>query len=242
MPNIDVVVYSTTEIFSVDPENKHVSVIRSGPPGPTGAVGADGADGAQGPQGETGLQGIQGDPGEQGPQGEPGVSDTPGPEGPEGPAGPQGEQGEPGPQGPAGEDGADGANGGIGDGNYGDVIVSGGETVMTVTPQGVYGKQQPIVGHAVGAYTVTSTDMGALHQFSAACTVTLPDDASGIDSGTYIDFEQTGTGLLDFTAGAGASIHMRDGLSLEAAGQYARVGAQYLGSDVWSLFGDLVPL
>ena len=56
MPNIDVVVYSTTEIFSVDPENKHVSVIRSGPPGPTGAVGADGADGAQGPQGAEGAQ------------------------------------------------------------------------------------------------------------------------------------------------------------------------------------------
>lgn len=240
----DIVVYSYTEIISVDPENKQISIIRSGPAGPTGAVGADGADGAQGPQGETGEQGIQGDPG---PQGEPGVSDTPGPEGPEGPEGPAGPPGAdstvPGPPGADGTDGADGADGAgtPPDGTYGDVIVSAGGTVWTVISSGVYGKAQQSVGVATSTRTLAITDKGKRLDVSVTCTLELPDNtADPIPVGTYFDVYQTGSGAVTITATGGAALVYNVLLTNVSNGQYSRVGIQKTGTNEWNIFGDLV--
>ena len=233
----DIVLTNTTEIISVNPENKQISIIRSGPAGPTGAVGGTGPAGAQGPQGETGEQG------EPGPEGPPGTGGTPGPEGPEGPQGPEGPEGPAGPagptgpQGPAGDDGADGDTV-LDDGTYGEVQVTGSGTVWTILDSAVYGKAQPRVGHAVGSYTLVSADAGLLHVFSSACVVTLPDDSVAIPVGCYVDFQQSGTGQLEFTAGAGATIEL-SGPTLKARAQYSRIGAQKVAADTWSLFGDL---
>lgn len=239
----DIVVYNTTEIIYVNPENKKISIIRSGPAGPTGAVGADGADGATGPQGETGEQGIQGDPG---PQGEPGVSDVPGPEGPEGPEGPAGPQGEPGPTGPAGADGADGADGAPGagtppDDTYGEVVVSGSGTIWTLLSSGIYGKGQQSVGVATSSYTLNASDKGKRLDISATCTLELPDNtAEPFAVGTYFDVFQTGSGQITIVATGAASLVWASTLMTnKTREQYARVGIQKVGTNQWNIFGDL---
>ena len=244
MPNIDVVVYSTTEIFSVDPENKHVSVIRSGPPGPTGAIGADGGTGPQGPQGETGEQGEVGPQGEQGPPGE--DSTVPGPEGPQGPEGPAGPQGDPGPtgaQGPPGDDGADGEDGSLVDGNYEDVIVSGGGTVMTTTTQGVYGKAQARSVIATTSYTLVLADAGVLLIFTSNSDITLtvpPHSSVAFPKGIYIDIWVKGTGQLTIAEGSGVDVFPGTGLNLKSRDQYASLSLQQTDSfDEWRLAGDL---
>lgn len=239
MSDIDIVLTNTTEIIYVNPENKRISIIRSGPAGPTGAVGADGADGAQGPQGETGEQGPQGDPGP------PGADSTvPGPEGPEGPEGPPGPQGDPGPQGepgPPGADGADGADGDtvLDDGTYGEIQVTGTGTVWTILDSAVYGKAQPIASHSVGAYTLVLSDAGVLHLFTAACVVTVPTNADeAIAVGTYLDLMQTGSGQLEVVGDTGVTV-VPSGLTAKAAAEGSRIGLQKIGTDTWSLFGDL---
>lgn len=240
----DIVVYNTTEIIYVNPENKKISIIRSGPAGPTGAVGADGADGATGPQGETGEQGIQGDPG---PQGEPGVSDTPGPEGPEGPAGPEGPPGAdstvPGPPGADGADGADGAPGAgtPPDDNYGDITVSGSGTVWEINDSAVYGQAQPHANVSATSYTLSASDAGVLLRFTSnsAITVTVPQDSAAVwPVGVYCDLMAVGTGQITVQAGSGASLHV-SGLTAKSRDQYSRLGLQKHVANSWSLFGDL---
>lgn len=230
----DVVVYSSSQTIVVDPVTKRIDIIRSGPTGPGGPPGASGTVGPSGPAGPVGAQGPQGNPGPQGEQGEPGVSDEPGPDGPTGATGPPGPQGEPGPTGPSGSDGTDGVPP---DGNYVEIeVMDSGETWRLIDGV-VYGHGQPINVITGTGYTVIASDGGWLLRFTAACTITLP---AGFAFGVYVDFQQTTSGQLEFVAGAGATIQT-SGASNKARAQYSRVGAQCVGTDIWSLFGDLEP-
>lgn len=229
-----VIVHSTSQTIVVDPNTKRIDIIRSGPIGPGGPPGSGGTVGPSGPAGPIGAQGPQGDPGPQGEQGEPGVSDEAGPPGPQGPIG---STGAPGPQGDPGNDGADGADGTttVSDGNYVEIDVADSGMTWRLIDGVVYGHSQPINVIGAGTYDVIESDAGYLLRFTAACTITLP---AGFSFGKYIDFQQAGTGQIQFVAGAGATLQ-KSGLTAKARDQYSRVGAQCVGTDIWSLFGDL---
>lgn len=230
----DVIVYSTSQTIVVDPNTKRVDIIRSGPIGPAGPPGSLGTVGPSGPAGPIGAQGPQGNPGPQGDQGEPGVSDEPGPPGPQGPIGSTGPQG---PQGEPGNDGADGSDGTttVADGNYVEITVASSGTEWRLIDGVVYGHPQGRNPISSGTYSVVESDAGWLLRVSVACVITLP---AGFGIGKYIDFQQTGSGQMQFAAGAGASLQV-SGLTSKARAQYSRVGAQCVATDTWSLFGDL---
>lgn len=232
----DVIVQSTSQTIVVDPATKRIDIIRSGPIGPGGPPGAGGTVGPTGPAGPVGATGATGPQGPQGEQGEPGVSDIPGPPGPQGPIG---STGPPGPTGPPGADGADGEDGTttVTDGNYVEIDVSDSGLTWRLIDGVVYGHSQPINVISTGTYTVVESDAGYLLRFTAACTITLP---AGFPLGKYIDFQQAGTGEIDFVPDGGAAIQISGG-SNNARAQYSRVGAQSIGTDLWSLFGDLSP-
>jgi hypothetical protein len=88
------------------------------------------------------------------------VSGPPGPQGPEGPQGPQGEQGIQGEKGDTGDTGPQGPPGPAGtlsDGDYGDITVSGGGTVMTID-NGVVARENldlPITAQSALAYAAS---------------------------------------------------------------------------------------
>lgn len=237
----DVVVYSTTEIINVNPENKQISVIRSGPAGPTGAVGGTGGTGPQGPQGETGATGATGPQGETGPAGPQGETGEQGPEGPEGPAGPQGD---PGPQGPEGDQGPPGEDGtGLTIGFKNEINVVDFDD-WVVLPAGIYGKGQPQVNISATSYTLVLSDAGLLHKTTSnsPVTITVPDNADvDFDNGVYLDFMQKGDGQITFAEDTAVTIIPPPDFTAVSRGVGARVGLQYLGSDEWSIFGDLEP-
>ena len=230
--------FATELELVIDGPDGQINIIRSGPIGPGGPPGEDGVIGGQGPQGEVGPEGPEGP---QGPQGEPGVSDVPGPEGPEGPEGPAGPQGEPGPTGPAGADGEDGADGAgtPPDGNYVEIVVSDSGETWRLIDGVVYGHSQPL--NAISSnYTLVNGDAGYCIKVTAAAVITLPADVFTL--GQYVDIFVDTTDTVSFTAGAGAQIHANlDLLSLEARGQYSRIGIQLIAADTWSLWGDLAP-
>lgn len=242
----EIVVLSNSDVISVDPVSRLITLIHSGPIGPGGPPGADGPDGTTGPAGATGP------PGPQGEQGEPGADSTvPGPEGPTGPqgdTGPAGPQGDPGPTGSAGPPGADGADGvdGAGtppDGGYGEVLVSGSGTVWTLVDSAVYGRIQPHVNIATTSYTLSASDAGLLLRFTAsgAITVTVPQDSAVTwPVGIYCDIQQAGAGQVTVVAGSGATLHV-SGLTAKSRDQWSRLGLQKEAADTWSLFGDLAP-
>ncbi len=235
----DIVVYNTSEIISVNPVNKEITIVRSGPAGPTGAVGGTGGTGGTGPQGETGEPGPVGPTGAAGPQGEPGLDGETGPEGPPGETGPAGPAGPAGPEGPEGDTGPPGSAD-LDDGDYFDVDVGFGGAVWVVKDEAVFGKAQPIVITAATTYVLESADKGKLLRFSSSSPieVELPDDSEVFAFGTYVDIMQTGSGQITVVAGSGAILRI-SGLTGKSRAQYSRLGVQKIGADTWSLFGDL---
>jgi len=159
-----------------------------------------------------------------------------GPGGPPGAGGTVGATGPAGPTGPAGADGADGTTT-VTDGNYVEIEVSDTGETWRLIDGVVYGHSQPINVISAGTYTVVESDAGWLLRFTSTCTITLP---AGFSLGKYIDFQQAGTGEIDFVPGAGATIQI-SAESNNARAQYSRVGAQSIATDTWSLFGDLSP-
>jgi hypothetical protein len=87
---------------------------------------------------------------------------------------------------------------------------------------------------------LVNSDAGYCIKVTAAAVITLPADVFTL--GQYVDFFIDTTDTVSFTAGAGAQIHANlTDLSLDARGQYSRIGAQLIAADTWSLFGDLAP-
>lgn len=237
----NIVVTHTTHEIVIQQPSRQIDIIRSGPIGPGGPPGADGPDGTVGPAGPTGETGPQGETGPEGPAGPTGPAGETGPAGPEGPEGPAGPEGPEGPAGPAGADGADGTST-LSDGTYGEVVVSGGGTVMSVLASGIYGKAQQSVGVSTGTRTLASSDKGKRLDISVTCTLELPDNTSDpIPVGTYFDVFQTGSGAVTITATGGASLVYNTLLTNVSNGQYSRVGIQKTDTNEWNIFGDLVP-
>lgn len=235
-----IVVYNTTQTIEVEPGSQKISIIRSGPGGPGGPPGETGPAGPQGPQGETGLQGPQGDTGPQGIQGDPGPTGPEGPQGLQGDTGPAGPEGPAGPQGPPGADGIDGEDGSLTDGNFGDIVVSGGGTDMDIVA-GVYGIPQVKSTQIGTSYTLIASDAGKLVYMNnaAAITLTIPDDTVDIDVGVYIDVIQIGAGQITVTPDTGVTLLLPSGLLAKTRVQYSRLGLQKVTANTWSIFGDM---
>jgi hypothetical protein len=53
-----------------------------------------------------------------------------------------------------------------------------------------------------------------------------------------IDFYVLGAGQVTWVAGSGATLRV-SGLTAKSRAQYARVAAQKVSANTWSLFGDL---
>jgi hypothetical protein len=178
-----------------------------GAQGPAGPQGLQGEQGEPGPQGPQGLKGDQGDQGLQGPQGLKGDQGDPGPQGPQGPQGLQGEPGAQGPQGPQGTAGIDA-----------DKIIAI-ENVTTST------------------YTLQAADAGKLKTISNAtgCTVTV--NANVHTALDVVSLEQTDTGQITISAGAGMTINAFGGL--KSAGQYAGLQLVFKSATEATLYGGV---
>jgi len=74
---------------------------------------------------------------------------------------------------------------------------------------------------------------------ASAQVITVPTNASvTFGFGTKIDFVQRGAGQVSFTPAAGVTIESKAG-NLKLAAEYSGATLIYLGSNVWSLIGDL---
>jgi hypothetical protein len=73
----------------------------------------------------------------------------------------------------------------------------------------------------------------------ATAVVTLPQNsAQAFAIGTNIFYERNGTGTLTFAAGAGATVTSKDS-TLTVGDRYTSVAAIKIGTDAWSLIGNL---
>jgi hypothetical protein len=222
----------------IDGPDGQINIIRSGPVGPGGPSGEGGAIGPQGPAGEVGPTGPEGPEGPAGPTGAEGPA---GPEGPEGPPGETGATGPAGPAGPEGPPGEDGADGGLSDGDYGDIVVSGGGTEMDIV-DGVYGIPQDKDPYTA-SHTAVEGDLGNLLTFNGASgmdfTVPQDSDLSAWTVGIYVDLMQLGAGQITVVPGTGATLWVADGLAPISRAQYSRVGVQKVTANTFSVWGDL---
>lgn len=91
------------------------------------------------------------------------------------------------------------------------------------------------------SYTAVLADGNTRIRFSNAGSITFtipPNSSVAFPTGTFIEIEQTGAGVITPTAGAGVTIVNRSGFDV-TAGQYAVAGVRKVASDTWSLTGDL---
>lgn len=73
----------------------------------------------------------------------------------------------------------------------------------------------------------------------AAITFTIPPNADvAFEVGTTISFEQNGAGAVTVAPGSGVTINSRGSL-LDSAGQYAVAQLKKVGTNVWTLIGDV---
>lgn len=77
---------------------------------------------------------------------------------------------------------------------------------------------------------------------AGAVAATIPPASTGDwVQGDTLELEQAGSGAVTITAGAGVTLNVNSALTLVTNGQYSVAGLQYVGSDVWTVFGNLVP-
>jgi hypothetical protein len=169
----------------------------------------------RGPQGEQGIQGIQGEKGDKGDTGNTGAT---GAEGPQGPTGEQGIQGVQGIQGEVGATGATGSQGPAG---------ADGEDLTAVFT----------ISQKSTSYTLVSSDLGKLIEFSNGGTVTVPTDSEIFEVGSTIDIIQTGSSQVTITGDTGVTINSTPGLKLRA--QWSSATLIKRGSNLWVVVGDL---
>jgi hypothetical protein len=84
-------------------------------------------------------------------------------------------------------------------------------------------------------YTITGADRNTYITASAAITVTV---ANVLGAGESVNFIQTGSGQVTFTAGSGVTLYSKDSL-VKTSGQYAGVTIVAAGSGVYYLIGAL---
>lgn len=99
----------------------------------------------------------------------------------------------------------------------------------------------PVVHLKVTAAPVVSTAM--VDQFvrcssaSAQALTVPPNSADPIPIGSTIEGQQYGAGLVTITPGAGVTLRSSAGLKVN--GQYGVFGLRKIGTDEWSVYGDL---
>ena len=89
--------------------------------------------------------------------------------------------------------------------------------------------------------TPALTDAGAyiLTTHGTGITVTLPQNSAvAFPVGTTIYFERNGAGTLTFAAGTGATVTSKDS-TLTCGNRYTTVAAVKIGTNAWSLIGNL---
>lgn len=92
------------------------------------------------------------------------------------------------------------------------------------------------------SYTAVLADAGTYIRFNNASTImfTIPLNATvAFPIGTEIELEQAGAGAVTVGAAGGVSINSRGG-SQVTAGQYAVASLKKVGTDAWTLTGDLL--
>ena len=88
-------------------------------------------------------------------------------------------------------------------------------------------------------YTLALADKGTVVGFTAACTVTIPPNASvNFPVGAQLELFQSGTGTVTVAAGAGVTVHSPGG-TLTSATQYATLVLRQVATDVWVIGGEL---
>jgi hypothetical protein len=128
--------------------------------------------------------------------------------------------------------------GATGAGNIGDLTAAQAKTVLAITDSDV---AKPVTTQAGTAYTAVAGDANSYIRFTNGGTITFtipPNSSVAYAIGTEITFEQAGAGLLSVAAGAGVTINSRAG-DLTLAGQYAVAAMKKVGTDTWTLTGDL---
>jgi len=101
--------------------------------------------------------------------------------------------------------------------------------------------QGAVTTQAGTSYTAALTDANTYIQFTNASAVsfTIPPNASvAFPIGTVIEVEQAGAGALSFVAGSGVTLNSRSS-DLTLAGQYAVAFAKKVGTNTWTVNGDL---
>jgi hypothetical protein len=92
------------------------------------------------------------------------------------------------------------------------------------------------VSNKTANYTTAATDAGnTINSTGSAITVTVSNTLS---AGQRIDFVQTGSGQITFTAGSGVTLNSK-GSKLKTAGQYSGATVICLASGSYLLVGDL---
>lgn len=114
--------------------------------------------------------------------------------------------------------------------------------VAAADPHAQYALEaQPVNAQTGTTYTLVLADGSRLVTCdnAAAITVTVPTNATAaIPVGTYVDLMQLGTGQITVAAAGGVTLRV-SGLTAKARAQFSRLGLQKIGTDTWSLFGDL---
>jgi hypothetical protein len=91
------------------------------------------------------------------------------------------------------------------------------------------------------AYTAVLGDAEGYKVFTSGSAVTFtvpPNSSVAFDVGTRLYFEQQGAGAVTVAEGAGVTVNSRAD-DLELAGQYAAAVLVKVGTDTWTLTGDL---
>lgn len=102
-------------------------------------------------------------------------------------------------------------------------------------------RAQPVAAQTGTTYSVVVADASNLVTLGSASdtAVTLPQDSvAAIPIGQTIAFLVLGAGQVTWSAGAGATLRV-SGLTAKSRAQYARVWAQKVAANTWSLWGDL---
>lgn len=85
-------------------------------------------------------------------------------------------------------------------------------------------------------YAFRTTEVSASSSVTA-CLVLMPESTGGWSSNQWAKFVQKGSGPIKFVAGSGVTVRAKGTVRTNI--QYGQAIAEYRGSDVWYLSGDL---
>lgn len=95
------------------------------------------------------------------------------------------------------------------------------------------------VASKTASFTLTAALLGSLVlcNSTSTVTVTIPTDATlSLDTGSRIDFMQTGTGTVTLAGATGVTLHAPSGVN--SRDQYCILGLVKIAADTWVVIGD----